>query len=184
MQSNTANRVIGLLDKHHGDGRFLFGMADVTHGWCECDRCRALDPVPANGTATPNVSTRFNIAVKNMADMIWAKWPKASLRLWAYHTYRMLPVGVRQDPRMMVQFCDHSRCYGHHFDDPDCRRNVDMLNLMKGWLEVTPQVYTYEYFVSTHSAYSCHEKDEAHDLRLYASLGIVGWKNEAAFSDS
>jgi hypothetical protein len=184
VQSNTANRVIGLLDKHHGEGTFLFGMADVTHGWCECDRCRALDPVPANGTATPNVSTRFNIAVMNMADMIWAKWPKADLRLWAYHTYRILPVGVRQDPRMMVQFCDHGRCYGHQFDDPSCKRNVDMLNLMKGWLEVTPQVYTYEYFVSTHPAYSCHEKNEAHDLRFYASLGIVGWKNEAVYSDS
>ena len=184
VQSNTANRVIKLLNKHNGKGAFLFGMVDVTHGWCECDRCRALDPVPANGSATPNVSTRFNIAVKNMADMIWAKWPKADLRLWAYHTYRILPVGVRQDPRMMVQFCDHGRCYGHHLDDPKCKRNVDMFELLKGWLKVTPKVYTYEYFTCSDSPYSCHEKDEAHDIRLYASLGMVGWKNEAAFSDS
>ena len=184
VQRITAEYVIGKLDKYNGDGEFLFGMHDVTHGWCECDKCRALDPVPANGSSTPNVSTRFNIAVKNMADMIWAKWPRADLRMWAYHTYRILPVGVRQDPRMMVWFCDHGRCYGHHFDDPNCKRNVDMLNLMKGWLAVTPRVYTYEYFTCSHENYSCHEKDEAHDLRFYASLGIVGWKNEASFSDS
>ena len=184
VQRITADYIIRKLDKYNGDGVFLFGMHDVTHGWCECDKCRALDPAPANKTMTPNVSTRFNIAVKNMADMVWKKWPRADLRLWAYHTYRILPVGVRQDPRMMVQFCDHGRCYGHRFDDPGCKRNVDMLNLMKGWLEVTPRVYTYEYFASAHSSYSCHEKDEAHDLRFYASLGIVGWKNEASFSDS
>ena len=184
VQSNTANRVIKLLDKHNGNGAFLFGMVDVTHGWCECDKCRALDPVPANKSSTPNVSTRFNIAVKNMADMIWKKWPKADLRLWAYHTYRILPVGVKQDPKMMVQFCDHGRCYGHHLDDPGCKRNVDMFNLLKDWLTVTPRVYTYEYFTCSDSPYSCHEKDEAYDLRLYAKLGLVGWKNEAAFSDS
>ena len=184
VQRITAERVISLLDKHQGRGSFLFGMVDVTHGWCECGNCRALDPVPANETSTPNVSTRFNIAVSNMAGMIWSRWPKADLRLWAYHTYRILPQGVRQDPRMLVQFCDHGRCYGHRFDDPGCKRNAEMLELMKGWLKVTPRVSTYEYFTCSHSQYSCHEKDEAHDLRFYASLGVVGWKNEASFSDS
>ena len=184
VQRITAEYVIGKLDKYNGDGEFLFGMHDVTHGWCECDKCRALDPAPADKTMTPNVSTRFNIAVKNMADMVWRKWPKADLRLWAYHTYRILPVGVRQDPRMMVQFCDHGRCYGHHMDDPNCARNVKMLEMIKGWLKVTPRVYMYEYFTCSGEDYSCHEKDEAHDLRFYASLGIVGWKNEASFSDS
>ncbi len=184
VQSNAANYVVSCLDKFGGDGRFTFGMVDVTHGWCECARCRALDPVPANGEAVPNVSTRFNIAVRNMADMIWSKWPKADLNLWAYHTYRILPVGVRQDPRMKVQFCDHGRCYGHRLDDPSCQRNAEILALMKGWLAVTPKLYTYEYFTCSDALYSCHEKDEAHDLRLYDSLGLVGWKNEAAFTGS
>ena len=184
VQKNTADYVNGLLEKNGGHGRFLFGMEDVTYGWCECDRCRALDPVPANGKSTPNVSTRFNLAVRNMADMIWAKYPEAELILWAYHTYRELPIGVRQNPKMLVQFCDHGRCYGHRFDDPSCARNVEMLKLMKGWLAVTPQVYTYEYFNCTPPKYVCHEFDEVHDLRFYASLGVMGWKNEASFSDS
>ena len=180
----TADYVIDRLDRHQGNGQYLFGMVDVTHGWCECDNCRAWDPVPANGTATPNVSTRFNLAVKKMTERIWTKWPKADLSLWAYHTYRQLPVGVRQDPRLKIQFCDHGRCYGHHFDDPNCQRNVDMLALMKKWLAVSPQLYTYEYYNCSHNTYDCHELDEAHDLRFYASLGVMGWKNEASFSDS
>ena len=181
----VADDVIAKLRKNGGKGSYLFGQADVTHGWCECAKCRALDPPGTDyAAATLDISTRLYKMSMRVAAMIRREFPDADLRLWAYNNYRKLPQGVVPDPTLKLQFCDHERCYGHHLDDPNCARNVQMLDLMKRWLKVVPRLYTYEYFNCTPPWYVCHEHDEAHDLRLYRKLGIVGWKNEAYFTGS
>ncbi|MFA7174205.1 MAG: DUF4838 domain-containing protein [Kiritimatiellia bacterium] len=181
----TTDYAIERFRKNGGKGAYLFGQADLTHGWCECPGCRALDGEGENPTGgNPNISTRLGKISKKIAADIWTACPDAELCIWAYHVYRALPKGIRQDPRMLCQFCAHGRCYGHALDNPKCVRNVKMFELLKGWLTVTPQVYTYEYFADTPPLYVCHERDEAHDLKLYKKLGMVGWKNEALFTGS
>ena len=182
----VADGIVDKLRKNDGKGSYLFGQADISHGWCECAGCRALDPpgTDYDGTAIFDISTRFCKMSMRVASMVREKFPEADLRMWAYNNYRTLPVGVKPDPGILLQFCDHERCYGHHLDDPACARNVKMLALMKDWLGILPKMYTYEYFNCTPPLYVCHEHDEAHDLRLYKRLGMIGWKNEAYFTGS
>ena len=179
----------GILENYHGNGdvgSYLFGLVDVAHGWCECEGCQALDAPgeTKRNSGVPNISTRFNKTAAAIMELVRREIPDADLRVWAYSTYRDLPVGVRHDPRVKVQFCDHGRCYGHAFDDPKCPRNVELFKLLKGWLEVTPQVYTYEYATCAPMRYICPEAIEEHDIKLYHRLGMVGWKNEAEFTGS
>lgn len=186
VRSNVAAYVIGQLDTWNGDGFFRFGMWDSPKDMCECTSCTALDPAsaPLNEYSTPNVSTRFGLSVDDMAAQIWAKYPQATLHMWAYLTYRRPPVGVTLDPRMTVQFCSHGRCYGHSLDDANCLLNTQMRGMLKGWCSIAPKLYTYEYFVSTCPLYVCRETTEPRDLRYYKSLGLMGWKEEAFFSDA
>lgn len=184
LQDLVVSNLLARLAKTNGRGAYLFGQADTTYGWCECASCRALDPVGGETKGTPNVSTRFNKVVSRMAARIWEKYPKADLSVWAYHTYRQLPVGVRHDPRLRVMFCDHGRCQAHTLDDPFCRRNREYYELLKGWLKVTPDVYTYEYLTDSHWNYSCFERVQAKGLRLYRQLGVTGWYNEARYADA
>ena len=187
VQLIVADYIIANYHKNGDVGSYLFGLVDVAHGWCECDACRALDAKEEAAEAsrgTPNISTRFNKCAAAIMEMVRREVPDADLRVWAYSTYRTLPVGFRHDPRVKVQFCDHGRCYGHAFDDPACPRNRGLYSLMLGWLKVTPQVYTYEYFTCAPPRYICHERVEEHDIKLYHSLGMVGWKNEAEFTGS
>ena len=187
VQRIVADYIIANYHKNGDVGSYLFGLVDVAHGWCECDACRALDAdveVKEASRGTPNISTRFNKTAAAIMEMVRKEVPDADLRVWAYSTYRTLPIGFRHDPRVKVQFCDHGRCYGHAFDDPSCPRNRDLYNLMLGWLKVTPQVYTYEYFTCSAPRYICHERVEEHDIKLYHRLGMVGWKNEAEFTGS
>lgn len=183
LQDLVVSNLLAKLAKTNGMGSYLFGQADTTYGWCECEACRALDP-PGDSKGTPNVSTRFNKVVRQMAARVWAKYPKADLSVWAYHTYRELPVGVTQDPRMRVMFCDHGRCQAHTLDDPSCVRNKYYYNLLTGWLKVTPDVYTYEYLTDSDWNYSCFEHVQAKGLRLYRKLGVTGWYNEARYADA
>ena len=157
----------------------------MNDGWCECEECRKLDGSDTTAGGFQNVSTRFQKTVRAIAEMVYEKYPNADLRVWAYHTYRQLPVGVKIHPKMKLQFCPHGRCYGHTLDDPNCARNVQMYKLLKDWLRVGPKdVFTFEYLTSSGIYYVCPETMVGHDLRLYKKLGLAGWKEEALFSDS
>ena len=184
LRDATAARIIKALDAEHGEGHFVFGMVDTSRGWCECDECRAADCDDKPDAEKPTVSSRHVAIANYIAGKVWEKYPKADLRLWAYHTYRPFPTGPAPDPRLKVCFCDHGRCYGHALDDPKCARNVKIYNLLKSWLDHMPYVYVYGYLFCTEAYYSCNEYGMADDIRKYVKLGVKGWKEEASLSDS
>lgn len=161
---------------------YLFGMLDTTTGWCECPECRKLD---GNGAFDYiNVSSRFHkVAVKIMAE-IYKKYPAARLEAWAYHTYRTIPENVKYDPRTLIYYCTHGRCYGHELQDPGCWRNVRQLELIKSWRKISSRMKVYEYANCTPVLYGCMEEILCKDLRLYRQLGLEGWKEEIRFADA
>ena len=181
VQRLVADSIIGRLERYGGKGYYLYGNADSVYGWCECTGCRALDPP---GAAAADVSTRFNKVVAKIDARVRARFPDAHLVLWAYSNYRELPFGVRHDPRMAVEFCDHGRCQAHRLDDSTCGRNVQMLKLLKGWLGVVSSLHTYEYLSCSDWNYSCCERMEADTLRLYRKLGVRGLSNEGHYPDA
>ncbi len=183
VQDLVASYVLDRIRKYGNDRySFLFGMTDTSVGWCECPECRRLDDSARYNYL--NISTRFHKVVKKISDKIYSEQPDARLRVWAYHTYRNLPKQVKYDPRMLIQFCIHGRCYGHALDDPNCMRNTKLLALLKEWMKLSGNIFTYEYFTSTPPLYVPHERGQARDLKLYKKLGIKGWKEEAPFEDS
>ena len=185
VRRKVADYIIGALDKTKGIGTFNFGMVDISTGWCECAECRKLDGKDTTAEGLQNVSTRFQKTVRTIAEMVYEKYPNADLSVWAYSAYRQLPTGVTIHPKMKLQFCLHGRCYGHSLDDPNCPRNVRLYKLFREWLKVSPKdVFTYEYFMSTHGYYCCEETVQAPDLRLYKKLGLSGYKEEGLFPDS
>ncbi len=185
VQENTAKYIISKLDQYKGKGVYLFGMEDTSTGWCECEGCRAMDGADSTDSwGYQVVSTRFHKVVKIIAEKVFAKYPNADLRVRAYHTHRELPRNVEYDKRLKLQFCTHERCYGHALDDAQCSRNVKIYNLLKEWLKIYPEVYTYDYLIPTSPYYTCNEKVQAHDLKLFKKLGMIGWKDEAYFEDA
>ncbi|NLF60732.1 MAG: DUF4838 domain-containing protein [Lentisphaerae bacterium] len=161
---------------------YCFGMTDTSVGWCECDACRALDPPGPYHYL--NISTRFHKVVQAMSAQVYARYPKARLSTWAYHTYRENPDGVQHDPRIRVYYCIHGRCYGHRLDDPSCRRNRQQLELLNKWRERSSDVYLYEYSTCTPTLYVPNERVQAQEIRLYRDWGLTGTKFEALYADS
>lgn len=185
VRQNVVNYILRQLDSTNGEGQYLFGQIDSPHGGCECEKCRALDGPdenPAGGR--PSRTTRFVKTINAIAAKVWEKYPAADLRMWAYLDYRELPQGVKPDARFKLYFCPHGRCYGHTLDDPKCDRNVKMYKLLMEWRKLLKDVYIYDYLTCTPMQYTCNESQEAHDIAMYAKLGLIGWKNEAAFTGS
>ena len=182
----TAEGIIAALDRSGGRGHYNFGQVDTPHGSCQCENCRAMDGENERRSTSsrPSHTTRFVKAVNQICARVFARYPDADLSMWAYSSYRELPEGVRPDPRLKLEFCTHMRCYGHALDDPGCPRNVRIYGLLKAWLRLLPRASTYEYLTCTPNLYTPNENVEAHDLRLFRKLGLLGWKNEFKFSDA
>ena len=178
----AADRTIRRLGETGGLGQYCYALWDTASGACQCEKCVAM--ATEEETKKGIESTRFHKFVNYMSKRIYGAWPNANLLYLAYWTYRRPPVGVPHDPRMPVQLCLHERCYGHDFGDPNCGRNAARLKEMKEWAKIAPYLFTYEYFSATPSLYDCNELTHARDLKLYKSLGLVGWKEEGIFSDS
>ena len=182
----TADWLIAELEKTGGVGQFNFGQVDTPHGSCQCAGSLAMDGEnERKSTASrPSHTTRFVKAVNQVCARVFERFPRADLSIWAYSSYRELPEDVRPDPRLKLYFCSHQRCYGHALDDPNCPRNVRIYGLMKAWLAMLPRAFTYEYMTCTPNLYTPSENVEAHDLRLYRKLGLMGWKNETLYPDA
>ena len=164
------------------DFTYLFGMIDVTTGWCECAECRKLDETEKFDYV--NVSTRFHKVVTKIMGKLYEKYPDARLESWAYHTYRTIPRHVKYDPRAIIYYCTHGRCYGHELSDPSCQRNREHLDLMKKWGNISSRMRLYEYANCTPLLYACPEEIQAKDLRFFRKMGWEGWKEEMAFADA
>ena len=161
---------------------WLFGMLDATTGWCECRSCRELDGKGAFDHI--NISTRFHKVVTKIMAEVYKKYPAAMLEVWAYHTYRTIPENVKYDPRALIYYCTHGRCYGHTLNDPLCRRNVKHLQLIKEWRKISSRMKLYEYANCTPVLYGCMEDVASKDIRFYRKLGLEGWKEEMLFADA
>ena len=187
VQHLVAQHIIGVLRLTNGRGEYLFGLQDGCTGFCECAKCRALDgDEPIGDAGNPNITTRFNAVVRNIAAEVLKEFPETeALTNWAYSNYgRKAPKGLRHDPRIGAQFCIHGRCYGHRLDDPNCLLNVDRFRWLKEWMQVLDHGYTYEYCNATGCHYACFEHAFANDIKLYKKLGLNGWKEEMTFYDS
>lgn len=184
VQRIVADFIIARMKKNGGTGQFTFGMVDTPIGWCECKNCKALDGGDKRADFN-EVSTRFYAVVQSIAKMVFAKYPNADLRTWAYAAYRKIPHGIKLDPRLKVQFAAHGRCWGHRLDDPKCLINADIWRQIQAWRKYHPTVlYTYEYFFCSGAYYTCVEEEFANTLKLYKKTGITGWKEQAYFEDS
>ena len=187
VQHLVAQHAIETLRMTGGRGEYLFGLMDGRSNICECEKCRALDDAGAKDRPlNSDISTRFNRVVKNIADEIYGEFPDTeALTVSVYSIYgRTPPTEVRQDPRTGGQFAIHGRCYGHRLDDPNCPLNVMKYKWMQDWMRTFSRGYTYEYGNCSHNFYAPYELACASDLKLYAKLGLTGWKEEMCFVDS
>ncbi|MBE6368313.1 MAG: DUF4838 domain-containing protein [Lentisphaerae bacterium] len=161
---------------------FLFGMVDTTTNWCECKACRNLDG-PGKFDYI-NISNRFHKVAVKLMQKIYRKHPDARLQAWAYHTYRTVPENVQYDPRALIYYCTHGRCYGHELSDPACERNVRQLAMMKAWQKAASRMKLYDYANCTPILYGCLEKIQVKDLRFFRRMKWEGWKEEMLFADA
>ncbi len=119
-------------------------------GFCQCERCRALDaelgvdPFAPGGSITDRLVHFFN----QVAAEVVKTHPDRRLAFYAYMTYTKPPEVVKPHP-MLLPVLVHTPwdyCMHHSIDDPDCERNRPFAEYVRKWHELSPELYMYDYW--------------------------------------
>lgn len=131
------------LDTHEVD--VLSISPNDGSGFCECDRCRALDSGETyqRGDRVVRALTDRIFAFSNqVAEQIAESHPDKRLLLLVYGAYITPPKRVRLHDHVIAQFCMHSAAHGNpRIKDRDERQ-------WRGLAQMSSQLGIYEYFIN------------------------------------
>ncbi len=119
-------------------------------GFCECDRCRALDYaepmkpgelIEIRSRPHPVITDRIISFANAVAEGVAVTHPDKRLLILAYTVYRKPPRRVKPHPNLVIQYADNA---DFHWDP---RRKADRVGMLEQWAALTPNLDIYEYYV-------------------------------------
>ncbi len=123
-------------------------------GFCECDRCRALDSgqtketrdnpfalEPRDQRAQAVLSDRMFTYANAVAEGVAATHPAKRVLMLAYSSYRQPPRRITINSHVVVQYADNA---DFHWDP---QRKAERLGGLQEWARLTPNLMIYEYYV-------------------------------------
>lgn len=168
---------------HKNPTKKWIGMGpDDGGGFCECERCRALDggdwdPFYGEVSVTDRYMWFFNQVLQGIHD----EFPEKKIAFYAYESYMRPPVKIKPNPLIVPALAPITLCRVHGMNNSICPERSYYKTLMKSWTQIVPEVYERGYwfnladpgFPFSHVHRVRDEIPAAHDL------GIKGWRVEA-----
>jgi len=150
-------------------------------GFCECDRCRALDagdwdPFAREISVTDRYVRFFNEVLAGIRD----EFPDRKITFYAYSAYMRPPIREKPDPRLVPALAPITICRLHGPGEPVCPEGDYYGRLLEGWGRVSPEVFDRGYFFNL--ADPGFPFGKVHALRnqipLAKRAGVKGWRVE------
>lgn len=181
--------VLDYFHKNPNGKRYLIGHSDEPTYWCECDGCKAMDPVQfawihEGGTKQEryNMSDRWFTYVNTVADRVAKEFPDKWIATYSYASTRELPVRTVIAKNVMVEMTIPLVCRKHHLFDETCPDNITEATRLREWGKVSPAMSSYSYLEFAHWGIPISFFDSATDL--YRSLHKVGVRHISDEIDS
>ncbi len=148
---------------------FSLGIND-SGGWCECERCKALDVPRGQFRGDTIVTDRYLKFVKQVAEVMLKEFPDRKIGLIAYNTVVLPPLTIdKLPPNVNVVITRDS------FQYHDPAYLAQDLEVDKRWLEVTNgNLYRYDYYSLGWMVPRYFPHRMAEDIRRMRDMGIKG----------
>ncbi len=159
--------------------RYMIGASDEPTYWCECDNCKALDPVQypwlhegGNQQERYHMSDRWFTMINTVADRVAVEFPDKWIATYAYASTREVPINCVPAKNVMVEVTIPLFCRKHKLTDTTCDANVDVLRRVREWQAVTPAISIYTYLEFQQWGMPVSFFDSA--AQLYPALHAMG----------
>ena len=152
---------------------------DDGYGWCECEKCRALDVKPELMT------DRLITFVNAVGEIVEKECPDRFIYTYAYTQKNTEPpFNVKPRRNVVIQITHYSPCcHGHPI--ATCPKNATFKRQIEGWTSIS-RLYVYDYRVDySHylmpypTSYAIKE-----DVPYYRDIGVKGIFYQGGASDA
>ncbi len=156
------------------------------YGWCQCEKCQALDPPEYRNQPNRGKGRRMLIFANAVARELAKTHPGKRVCFYAYAGSVEPPDDVKAEPNVDVALAHYGwcACYVHPITDPDCRNNTEFRKLVAGWRKVAHSLIAREYFtglmpptdmlVTVATGYTLLD-----NIPYYARNGFIGINSES-----
>jgi hypothetical protein len=153
----VAHNLIAVLDKEP-DTEIVTLSPNDGGGFCECEKCRALDEPGRDWFA--RYSRRLALFNNEVARMVKKKHPEVLIKVGAYNGYARPPLDAdwRPEGNLFFQLCHLNFCHNHPLGSKMCKQGVtyepserfqpnqEFCEILDRWLALSPRLYLYEYY--------------------------------------
>lgn len=163
-------------------GKPAFGMGpNDGAGFCECERCRALDggdfdPFSGEESVTDRYVWFFNQVLDGIKD----KYPDLKIGFYIYHNYMRPPVKTKPHPNITGALAPIALCRIHGPNNPICNEKQYYEWLAREWGKLIPELWERGYWANL--ACPGFPFVLVHRLReqipMGKEAGITGWRVE------
>ncbi|MGC9319541.1 MAG: DUF4838 domain-containing protein, partial [Armatimonadota bacterium] len=133
------------------DARFYSVAPNDGYNWCTCDDCMALEErlggprqwMEGDRMVLSDRQVHFGneIARRALGDL-----PGRELIIFAYVNHAPPPLNIHPIDGVTVWLCHYMpACYAHTISDPDCPRNAEFFEYVKGWARWADRMGYYAY---------------------------------------
>ena len=153
------------------------------NGYCECDKCKALDD-PHNiepSSATTSMSNRYAIFFDKVARAAYDKHPQSLVNFYCYAGYTQAPTNdVRFPPNLVAWIAPIRYSRYHQIGSPYSPSRYQLASMIDGWRRVSHKIAyrTYNYNLAECFVPFSKLSIWAHDVPYLVSHGCIGFNLE------
>ena len=116
-------------------------------GFCECEKCRALDGGDYDPFShEPSVTDRYIWFFNQVLEKLGPEHKDVKLAFYIYHAYMRPPVRWKPDPRIMGALAPIALDRVHGFSNPIAPEKSYAKWLLQEWCKLMPEVYDRGYW--------------------------------------
>lgn len=140
------------------------------HGYCECERCRALDE--QEGTHAGSLIHFINA----VAEEVEQEFPDVLIETLAYQYTRVPPKHLRPRKNVVIRLCSIECAFTETLADGKDEANVAFRRDLEAWSRISPQLYIWDYVTNFSDYLSPHPNFHvlAPNLRYFVKNGAIG----------
>jgi hypothetical protein len=112
---------------------------------CTCTMCRAVDEV--EGSSMGSLLSLVN----TVAEGVEKEYPNVLVGTLAYNYSRKPPRSIRPRDNVQIQLANIECCQKHAISDQRCPRNRAFCEDLRGWGEVSDNIYVWTYVTNFHN---------------------------------
>lgn len=170
--------------RNNPDAQWIGMGANDGRGFCECEKCRALDagdydPFGDYESMTDRYVWFFNQVLAGIKD----EFPDKRIGFYAYSVYNRPPLKVQPNPRLVPAVALITLCRRHGMDNPICPEKSYEKWIIGEWGRIVPEVYYRGYWFNLADPglpffMISRIRDE---IPLGKKLGVAGWRTETLY---